>query len=587
MVSRAMCYKISQAHKEIFMNGQLESRPYTTWQLIKAFWQSDQRLMAYGFFITVLIMTMVMVALDVALTDWYNYFYNALQEYDVRAVIDLLWIFVFIATLSIVISVYRFYLQQYLGLRWRRWLTEQFIKRWLANRSYYYLETFDKQTDNPDQRIQEDIGSLVSYSLDLVIGLVSAVTSIFSFIFILWQLSGVITLPLGELGTWHIPGYLVWVGIIYAVLGTLFTVKIGRSLVPLNFEQQRREANFRYAAVDLRLHAENVALYHGEGHQGSVLKGMLYRVLDNWYLIILRQKLLLWYTSGYNQISVLVPLVVALPNYFNKVFELGGLIQTLAAFQRIQDSLSFIVNSYTRIAEWQAITQRLVTFLNHMYQLEQEAMKQNQFAYSMQPQDKIIAKNVTLFTPQKETLLTNINQEFIHGQNYLLKGISGIGKSTFVRALAGIWPFGSGEIDLPEQKNIMFLPQRSYMPIGTLQEALMFPNNMSLLPDQELKKLLNECGLHNLIDQLHETKTWSENLSPGELQRIAFARILIHKPDWVFLDETTSSLDVESEKKLYDLLKTKLPNCSIISVGHRPSLAGYHDREINMAEYKI
>lgn len=569
------------------MSRHLEQRPYTSWQLIKAYWQSEQRVFAYVFIISVLFMSILLVGTDVLITDWYNYFYNALQDYNVRAVIDLIWIFIFIAAVSIVISVYRFYMQQYLGLRWRRWLTEQFVDRWLDKGSYYYLETFDKQTDNPDQRIQEDIGSLVSYSLDLVIGLVTSITTIIAFIYILWELSGTITLSLGKLGTLHIPGYLVWVGVIYALIGTLFTFKIGRPLVGLNFEQQRREANFRYASVDLRAHAENVALYRGEGHQKTILRGLLERLLDNWYMIILRQKLLLWFTSGYNQISVLVPLVVALPNYFNKVFKLGGLIQTLAAFDRIQSALSFIVNSYTRIAEWQAITQRLITFLNHMDQLEKDTITKNQFDYHKLLPNKIVAKNVTINTPENEKLLENINEEFVHGQNYWLKGISGIGKSTFVRAIAGIWPYGSGEIVLPQQKNIMFIPQKFYMPIGTLQEALIFPDKIFHLKDAELIKLLNECGLPELSGQLHETKPWSESLSPGELQRIAFARVLIHKPDWVFLDESTSALDLDSEKKLYELLKAHLPNCSIISIGHRPSLANYHDRQINMAEYSV
>lgn len=569
------------------MNRKLEPRPYTTWQLIKIYWQSEHRLSAYSFLIFVLVMSVISVGTDVAITDWYNYFYDALQDYDKRAVIDLLWVFIFIAAISIVIQVYRFYVQQILGLRWRRWLTEQFVSRWLQNRSYYYLETFDKQTDNPDQRIQEDINSLVSYSLDLLIGLVTAVTTIFAFIYILWKLSGTINIPMGALGNLHVHGYLVWVGILYAFAGTFFTFKIGRPLVPLNFEQQRREANFRYAAVDLRSHSENVALYRGEHHQDNVLRKLLYRLLDNWYMIILRQKLLLWYTSGYNQISVLVPLVVALPNYFNKVFQLGGLIQTLAAFSRIQDALSFIVNSYTRIAEWQAITQRLITFLNHMYELEQDALKKNQFDYRKFQQNKIIAKNVTIYTPQNEKLLVNINEEFVHGNNYWVKGISGIGKSTFVRAIAGIWPYGSGEISLPEQKNIMFIPQKFYMPIGTLREAMLFPDKVFHLPDNELINLLNACGLPDLTSQLHDTKPWSENLSPGELQRIAFARVLIQKPDWVVLDESTSALDLDSEKRLYDLLKAELPHCSVISVGHRPSLEAFHDHQVNMAEYSV
>lgn len=567
------------------MSRQLEDRPYTAWQLIKAYWQSNERVFAYAFLVSVFAMSMIIVGLEVVFTDWYNLFYDALQDYNRPGAIDLLWVFCFLAALYIVLAVYRFYLQSYLGLRWRRWLTEQFLDRWLKRRSYYYLENFDKQTDNPDQRIQEDVASLVTSSLELSLGLVSAIATIFAFIYILWKLSGVITVPLGSLGTFHVAGYLVWVCILYASIGTLLTFKIGRPLVPLNFEQQRREANFRYAAVDLRTHAENVALYRGETHQKTVLNNLLDRVLDNWYMIILRSKLLLWFTAGYNQIAVLVPIVVVLPNYFNKVFKLGGWMQALAAFGRVQDSFSFIVNSYARIAEWQAVMQRLVTFLNHMYQIDEDVEAKNNFTIGQIPQNMISAKNLTITTPQDVKLLENINEEFVNGKNYWVKGISGIGKSTFVRAIAGIWPYGSGDIRLPDSKNVMFIPQKSYMPIGTLKEALLFPDKVFQVSDTELKQYLQDVGLPVLANQLYETKPWSEVLSPGELQRVAFVRVLIHKPDWVFLDESTSALDMDNEKHMYELLKQYLPNCSVISIGHRPSLSAYHDKEIDMADY--
>lgn len=567
------------------MAKELQARPYTAWGLIKTYWQSEERWIAYLMLLGVLAMSMVLVGLEVAITKWYNYFYDALQEYNKKSAIDLLFIFVFIAAVFIVFAVYRFYLQQYLALRWRRWLTNQFVSRWLHGRSYYYLENFDTQTDNPDQRIQEDVGALVLHSLDLAIGIVSAVATIFAFIVILWKLSGVITLPLGAWGTLHIHGYLVWVSLIYSVLGTYLTFKIGYPLVSLNFQQQRFEANFRYAAVDLRTHAENVALYRGESHQKKVLSRLVNRFLDNWYMIILRQKLLLWFTAGFNQISVLVPIVVAFPNYFNKVFKLGGWMQTIAAFSRIQDAMSFLVNAYTRVAEWQAVTQRLLTFLNHMYQVEQDAKLKNQFHVSTLAQDHILAKNLMIYTPQNQLLLTNVNAEFVHGKNYWLKGMSGIGKSTFVRSLAGIWPYGSGEITLPEKKNIMFLPQKFYMPIGTLREALLFPDKLAHVTNEELSALLIDIGMERLVSQLHDVKPWSESLSPGELQRIGFLRVLLQKPDWVFLDESTSSLDLMNEKKLYELLKTRLPHCSIISVGHRPSLGAFHDQEIDMEHF--
>lgn len=564
----------------------LTSKHYTIWGLIKTYWLSDQKLRAFIFSIVIVVMTISLVGVDVLINYWYNYFYDALQAYNKPQVIRLLVVFFVLAGVYIVIAVYRYYVSQLFGLRWRRWLTEQFIKRWFQKRSYYYLENFDQQTDNPDQRIQDDIGSLVSFSIDLSIGLISAVTTFVAFIYVLWQLSGELNIPLGRFGTLHIPGYLVWVGVLYALIGTYFTFKIGRPLVPLNFEQQRREATFRFAAVDVRTHAENIALYRGEKHQQTILSRLFSRVLENWYFIILRQKLLLWFTAGYNQASVVLPLVVALPNYFDKVFLLGGLIQSIQAFNRVQESLSFIVNSYSTIAQWQAVTQRLTTFVNHMSEAEEHALLENHLKINKVPENKIAVADLMVKTPQDKILLDHINETFLHGNHYLLKGVSGIGKSTFIRAIAGIWPFAAGSVTYPRQQKIMYLPQKPYMPIGTLAEAILFPDKSHPQLEEKLPDVLHICNLDQFIPRLYETSLWSEQLSPGEQQRIAFARVLLHSPDWVFLDESTSMLDLNNEKYLYQMLKQQLPHCSTISVGHRPSLEMHHDHIIDMEKYR-
>jgi putative ATP-binding cassette transporter len=629
----------------------LSSRHYTTWQIIKAYWVSENRVPAFLYFscLTLLVvvalilgglfavyhyshhyfftpppivtprymhigigivalfvtlgvtyaflaamrllfavamlMTVTLVGIDVILNYWYNYFYDALQDYDRHGAVRLLVIFFVVASFYIIFAVYRYYISQVFGLRWRRWLTEQFLGRWLQQRTYYLLESFDEKTDNPDQRIQEDVGALVTYSMDLSMGLMSAITTFLAFIYILWQLSGVITLHLGWAGTYHVPGYLVWVGVLYALIGTMLTIKLGRPLIALNFEQQRREATFRYAAVDLRTHAENVALYHGEAQQHNILGRLFNRVLENWYSIILRQKTLLWFTAGYNQLSVVLPLLVALPNYFDKVFLLGGLIQSLSAFGRVQDSLSFLINSYTQIAQWQAVGQRLTTFVNHMGDAEDKAERQNKLTISRQDIDSIVSKNVSVKTPRDEILLQDINEEFKHGMHYLIKGVSGIGKSTYMRALSGIWPYSSGSVQFPKDKLVMYVPQRPYMPIGTLKEAIYFPETTNPATDAELEAILRDCNLENLIPRLNESAAWSEQLSPGEQQRIAFARVLLMKPDWVFLDESTSMLDIANEQRVYNLLKEKLPHCSIVSVGHRPTLDNYHDHVVDMTKY--
>lgn len=567
------------------MEQVIQARHYTVWELIKTYWQSSERKSAYIFVAAILTLTITLVGFDVVFTYWYNYFYNSLQEYNVHDCIRLLILFFILAAFYIVLQVYRYYIAQLFGLRWRRWLTDQLIGRWLHKRGYYYLENFDEKTDNPDQRIQEDAGALVTNSIDLTVGLVSAVTTFPAFVYILWTLSGVMTLSLGPLGTIKIYGYLVWVGVIYNLVGTFIAFKIGRPLVALNFEQQRREATFRFAAIDLRSHAEDVALYRGEHHQQSILKTLFYGALDNWYAIILRQKKLLWFTGSYNQTAVVLPLLAALPNYFNKVFQLGGLMQSIRAFSSVQDSLSFLVNAYTQIALWRAIAQRLTTFLNHLDDVEAKAQQADKIKTRTHAANTIMAKELTINTPRGALLLKDINEELKHGQNYLIKGESGIGKSTFVRVLAGIWPYAVGEVMLPANQNIMFLPQKPYMPIGTLAEAILFPDKHQPELQKDLESVLRACHLEGLTSRLHEVAPWSEQLSPGEQQRVAFARVLLHKPNWVFLDESTSMLDVANEKYLYQLLREKLPHCSIVSVGHRPTLEAMHDHIIDVTKY--
>jgi vitamin B12/bleomycin/antimicrobial peptide transport system ATP-binding/permease protein len=566
------------------MNHGLRSQKYTAWGLLFAYWRSENKILAYFLSVVVIAMTMAIVGLEVVLNYWYNNFYDALQSYDKKGAILLLFVFMFLAALFIVISVYRYYVSQYFGLRWRQWMTNQFIGRWLEKRSYYYLENFDVNTDNPDQRIQEDAGAIVTMTLDLVIGFVSSIATFFAFILILWKLSGVIKIPLGHY-TFTVHGYLVWVAVIYSLIGTYFAFKIGYPLVSLNFEQQRREATFRFAAIDLRTHAESVALYRGETNEGGILRKLFGGVLENWYMIILRQKLLLWFTAGYSQMSVFVPLLVVLPNYFNKVFLLGGFMQSLRAFSSIQEALSYLISSYTTIAQWRAVLKRLLTFLNHMAEVEERALSGNKLVYKKMPASQINLHGLKIDAPNGQPLLRNINEQFEGGGRYLLKGPSGIGKSTLIRTIAGIWPFGEGQIELPEKYDVIYLPQKPYVPIGTLRDALLFPQVKSEVTDDEIKNILQECHLSNLTQRLHESSRWSEVLSPGELQRINFARVLLHKPQWIFLDESTASLDLDNEKYLYNLLKEKLPNSTIVSIGHRQSVEAFHDKIIDMNKY--
>lgn len=563
----------------------IQSRPYNVWQLIKLFWKSQHKWFAYLFFSIIIFLTITIVGLELALSYWINYFYNALQAYDMKSVIKLLFIFCGLAAIFTVVQVYRYYLSQLFALRWRNWLTSQFISRWLEKRGYYYLEMFDNQTDNPDQRIQEDVNGLISLFISLTVGFVGAITTFIAFIYVLWSLSGSFTLHLGALGTYTIHGDMVWIAIIYNLIGTLITFRIGYPLVKLNFEQQQREATFRFSAIDLRSHGEQVALYQGENHQKSILNFHFLKVLQNWYAIVLRQKLLLWFTASFNQAAVILPFLAALPNYFSKTFLLGGLMQSIRAFSSIQDSLSFFINSYTQIADWRATGSRLITFLNHLHELENHVERQDHVSYQTQNSNNISIKNLSIKTKENHFLLEDLDINFLHGKNYVIKGPSGIGKSTLIKTIAGIWPYATGEIHLPKNKAVMYLPQKPYMPMGTLAEAVLFPDKTNKELESRLTEVLRECNLEQFIPRLQETARWSEVLSPGEQQRIAIARVLLHKPDWVFLDESTSMLDIANESNLYHVLQQKLPHCTIISIAHHPSVEAYHDEVIDVTQF--
>jgi putative ATP-binding cassette transporter len=563
----------------------IDNHRYTAWGLIKLLWRSEYRRWAYFFFSILIFLTIVLVGFDVAFTYWFNYFYDALQAYDKTGVIKYFVIFILLAAGYIIIAVYRYYLSQLFALRWRNWLTNQFINRWLKNRDYYYLEMFDPVTDNPDQRIQEDINGLISNFISLTLGLVSAVTTFPAFLYILWNLSGVISIPLGALGVIHIKGYLVWVAIIYNAIGTWITFKIGRPLIHLNFEQQQLEATFRFSAIDLRSHAEQVALYHGEEQQKNIIQTHFKGVLNNWYEIVLRQKLLLWFTAGFNQTAIILPLLASLPNYFNRVFKLGGLMQSLKAFGQIQESLSYFIGAYTQLAQFKAICDRLTSFVNHLNQVDVNAEQAKQIKIDFHNDRALTVKNVSINTPDLKPLLNHINMEFKQGHHYIIKGESGLGKSTFIRTLAGIWPFASGEVFIPENQSFMFLPQKPYMPMGTLAEAILFPDKPNSKLANQLEDVMRECHLEKFIPRLNETAYWGEQLSPGEQQRIAFARVLLHKPHWVFLDESTSMLDTNNETHLYQMLRDKLSECTIISIGHHASVDEFHEHVVHLSKF--
>lgn len=554
---------------------------FSFWRMLFLYWRSSQKKSAWFSLILISLLICAVVGFTIIFSYWKNHFYNALQAYQKSEAYRLLGIFVFLAVFYISFAVLRLFVMQTFVLRWRNWLTQQLLQRWISHRTYYYLENIDQRTDNPDQRIQEDAHAMATSALSIYGGVLDAIMTLMGFSFVLWELSSNFSISLGFLGTYVIHGYLIWVALIYSIIGTFIAIKIGRPLVSLNVEQQKREANFRYSAIYLRTHADHVALYRGEHREGEKLKGLFASVLQNAYDIVYRQMKLLSFTNGFGQLAVFLPLMVAMPNYFNKIFLFGGLIQMLTAFDSVQTSFSFIVGAYSEIATWQAVVKRLTGFVNHMNDIDRRLVKHPKLQVIRGKENHLLIQNVNIERPSGERLLSNINLTLDSGKHYLLQGASGLGKSTLVRAIADIWAFAEGKIILPNQ-TIFYLPQKPYMPIGTLRQAILFPKTDSHDFDEQLIHWLSVCDLSHLIPELNKENNWSEQLSLGEQQRIGFVRVFLHKPSWIFLDESTSQLDSNNEKKMYDLLKNQLPHSTWVSIAHRESLIPLHDEIIHL-----
>lgn len=543
------------------------------WYLTKSYWQSEEKKKAFFLLGCIIALTLGVVYMLVLLNQWNNSFYSALQNYDAKKIFDELIHFSWLAAIYILLAVYSYYLQQTLILNWRRWLTTRFIDIWLQNKTYYNLQMFGKDTDNPDQRISEDVRQFVEMTLSFGIGILEAFCTFASFVVILYNLSGSLSFTfMGK--TWTINGYMLWASLLYSVIGTYITHIVGRKLVKINFIQQKYEADFRFSMIRLRESAESVAFYRGEAQEGSVFKQRFKMLLDNFWKLVNKQKQLVFLNSGYSQIAIIFPFVVAMNRYLTKEVTLGGLMQVASAFGRVQDSLSYFVDMYSSIAQWQAVVMRLTCFGHHMHDVYQQAERFHVERFAAA--DVVEVDNMQINLPDGKPLLENISFTLHPGHNVLIKGVSGSGKSTLLRAISGIWPFVDGKIFLPERDKLMFIPQKSYLPLGTLRAALNYPGNKPI-DDTELIYLMDLCQIGYLKDKLDLEADWSHVLSVGEQQRLAFVRAHIQQPQWLFLDEATSALDEDTEANMYSLLQERLQQTTVVSVGHRSTLNKYHE----------
>jgi putative ATP-binding cassette transporter len=544
------------------------------WQLAKPYWVSGERGKGLALLGAVVGLTLGIVWINVQINAWNNEFYNAIQDKKLDDFYRLLGKFTLLAVAYIVAAVYRVYLQQMLQIEWRTWLNERYLAAWLAERAYYRLQLLDKGTDNPDQRVADDLRLFVDATLSLALGLLSAVVTLVSFIAILWTLSGAL-----EFWGVSIPGYMVWFALAYAVAGTWLTHVIGKPLIGLEFGQQRFEADYRFALVRLRENAEGVALYRGEREELANFRARFANVIGNWWAIMRKQKQLGWFTSFYGQLAIIFPFVVAAPRYFSGQIPLGGLMQTASAFGQVQGALSWFIDAYPQFASWKATVDRLTGFSAALEHVRAEAARLDG-ERAEGAGDALEARELALALPQGRALLEPTTLELKRGEAVLVSGPSGAGKSTLFRALAGIWPYWRGRIRLPKGARLLFLPQKPYLPIGALKHAVCYPGDADARSDEEVAEALRAVGLGHLHTELGRAENWAQLLSGGEQQRIAFARALLDRPDWLFLDEATASLPDEAQAALYGLLKARLPATTVVSIGHRASLAPFHARRL-------
>lgn len=547
------------------------------------YFNSEEKWKARGLLAAIIALNLAAVYMLVLLNEWNRVFYDALQNKDQVTFWRELGRFTYLAFGFIIIAVYRFYLRQVLEMRWRTWMTKHYLDRWLSNKAFYQLELnrFAKDTDappdNPDQRIAEDLNLFTSSTLGLSMGLLSSVITLVSFVGILWTLSGSFSFDFNG-GSYTIPGFMVWMAVLYCAIGSVLAHYIGRPQIKLNFQQQRVEADFRVHLVRVREYSESIALDRGEPVERQHLGERFGAVLDNYWKLIKAQKRLIWFTNGFGQAAVVFPFIVAAPRFFSGAIQLGELMQISSAFGRVQDSLSWFVDNYDALAAWRATTDRITSFEESFQALQAAPLESAQATEA----DELQIDTLDLALPGGVALMSAGGLSLKAGDSLLVKGPSGSGKSTLFRALAGIWPWAKGRLQKPAdfEQRVMFLPQRPYFPVGSLRKALAYPEPADRYGDEQLRQALHDALLPHLADRLDEEDSWGQKLSGGEQQRLAIARALLKQPRWLFVDEATSALDEAAEHQVYERLQAlvRAQNGALVSIAHRPTVAAFHTR---------
>jgi putative ATP-binding cassette transporter len=552
----------------------------TVWRIAIPYFRSEDKWAGRGLLAAVIAIELSLVAIDVLVNQWYNRFYSALQDYNWDAFVREMGIFIGLASAFVALSVYQLYLNQWLQIRWRRWLTRHYLGEWLDGATHYRMQLKGDAADNPDQRITDDVKGFVEQTLSIGIGLLSSIVTLGSFVVILWGLSSAAPLHISGVD-FAIPGYLVWGALVYAIFGTALTHWIGSPLVNLNFEQQRYEADFRFSLVRVRENSEQIALLKGESAERERLLHRFGMVVGNWYGIMIRTKRITAFTASYQQAAVIFPYVLVAPAYFAKTIQLGGMMQTGSAFSSVQRALSFFVSAYRSLAEWRSVVARLDGFEMSIASASRLGTREPTIGIApVEDSHEIGLDQLLVKLPNGAPLVAADAFSIRPPDRMLVTGPSGAGKSTLFRAIAGIWPFGSGTVAVPEKARLMMLPQRPYFPVGTLRDAIVYPAEHGAFEPAAIRDALVAVGLPQLAERLDEEAHWNRILSLGEQQRLGLVRALLHAPDYLFLDEATASLDEPSEARLYRLLEDRLPSTTVVSIGHRSTLEAYHNRNV-------
>lgn len=553
-----------------FMLGRFTVWGRQFWRITSAYFNPSRSVLPLLWLALIVLMTLFGVRLNVLFSFWYNGFYSAMQSLDAQAFWFMLLVFATLATIHVGRSLLNLYLQEAFLIRWRVWLTHALVERWLAKQAYYRAQFVADSADNPDQRIQQDVETFVGKSLVLSMGLLDAAVSLFAFTIILWNLSGVLALF-----GWEIPRAMVFMVYLYVIVATVFALKVGRPLIRLNFLNEQFNANFRYALVRLREYGESIAFYRGEAVERGNLLARFANVIANAWAVVFRSLKFQGFNLAISQAAVVFPFIVQAPRLLSKQITLGDVMQTSQSFGQVEGALSFFRTSYDSFAGYRAVINRLSGFLDSMDSADQLASARIEVGA-----EQLAVESLSVRTPSGRVLVEDLSFALEKSASLLIRGKSGIGKTTLLRGVAGLWPYAEGRVVRPVGEQSLFLPQKPYLPLGTLRTALCYP--AALRTDDEAAAVLVQCQLGHLTGKLDEEAEWARTLSLGEQQRLAICRVLLNRPQLVFLDEASSAMDEGLEYAMYQLLRQALPDAILVSVGHRSSLLDFHAQELEV-----